>query len=131
MVISLLAVDYFKTNLLLLEHELNWENFLIFYARIYITVLAISAFQFWLALLLKNFIAPIVIGLCLWFTGVIMMDDENQWAHANKYPYSYPMLNFFSKTPSDRTTILWSSVAYTTSFLVFGFKDFKRKEKRS
>lgn len=127
---SLYAVDSFKENLNLSRHHLNWEMFLIFWGRIYVTVLAISALQFWLGLRFKNFIVPIVIGICLWIAGAMMM-EEHQWKHDDKYPYIYPMRNNFPKNPSERTTILWGSVIYTVIFLTAGYIDFNKRRSTS
>jgi hypothetical protein len=125
MIVSLYAVDR-GVNLNLSKHSLDWNTCLIFWGRIYVTVLAISALQFWLGLHFKNFIVPIVIGICLLFIAAMMM-EENPWVHDDKYPYIYPLRNNFPKNLSERTTVIWGSIAYTALFLVLGFIDFRRR----
>lgn len=129
-VLSLIAIQFFKLDINLFEHNLNWSAFFIFYGRIYITILAMCAFQFWLGLRFRNFIVPVVIGLCLWLSGMAML-EEYAWDHDDMYPFVYPMRNFFPTRPTDGTTILWGSVLYMTLFLVLGFIDFKRKQIKS
>lgn len=130
MVVSLLAVDQYKTNLNLLQHQLDWERFIIFYGRVYITVLAIGTFQFWLSLRFRNFIFPIVVGICLYLAATMMM-EENPIKHDNKFPYIYPLRNCFPLHPSDRTTVIWGSLAYTAIFLVLSCIDFNRRRSTS
>ncbi|MBA2761706.1 MAG: ABC transporter permease [Segetibacter sp.] len=125
-VVALYAVDHFETNLNLSKHALDWSRFLNFWVRIYISVLAISSFQFWLGLRFKSFIVPIVIGICLFLAAAMMM-EEHPWVHDNKFPYIYPLRNCFPKHPSERTTMLLGSVAYTALFLVLGLIDFNRR----
>ena len=125
---TVLAIHYFMFPLNINGPSLQWYDFLIFMGRIYITVLAISAFQFWLGLRFRNFIVPIVIGLFLWIIAMMMVESLS-WEHDNKYPYLYPMRNFFPRVESDRTTVIWGSLAYTVLFLALGFWDFKRKRK--
>ncbi|HVG41820.1 MAG TPA: ABC transporter permease [Chitinophagaceae bacterium] len=130
MVVSLLAVDQFETDLNLLKHQFDWKRFFIFYGRVYITVLAISAFQFWLGLRFKSFIVPLVIGISL-FLAASMMMEEHPWVHANKLPYIYPLRNCFPQHPSDTSTVIWGSVAYTAIFLVLGYLDFNKRRSMS
>jgi hypothetical protein len=124
--VALYAVDHFETSLNLSKHNLDWSRFLNFWVRIYISVLAISSFQFWLGLRFKSFIVPIVIGICLFLAAAMMM-EEHPWVHDNKFPYIYPLRNCFPKHPSERTTMLLGSVAYTALFLVLGLIDFNRR----
>ncbi|MDB5196728.1 MAG: hypothetical protein JWP88_1099 [Flaviaesturariibacter sp.] len=126
MIASLFAVDLFKTDLNLRDHQFNWKRFVVFYGRMYITVLAISAFQFWLGLRFKSFIIPIVIGIALFLAATMMMEDH-PWVHDDKFPYLYPLRNCFPKNLSESTTVLWGSLAYTAIFLVLGYLDFNRR----
>lgn len=130
MVLSLIAVDQFITKLNLSEHYFNWKSFLVFYGRVYITVLAISAFQFWLGLRFKNFIIPLVIGISLFLVASMMM-EEHTWVHDNKFPYIYPLRNCFPQRPSDKFYVLWGSIAYTAIFLVLGYLDFNKRRSTS
>jgi hypothetical protein len=126
MLIVLYATHYFRYPLNMEGSSLRWQDFLIFNGRIYITVMSISALQFWLGLRFKNFIVPLVIGLFLWIFAMMLMETI-PWVHDNKYPYLYPMRNYFPRLESDRTTVIWGSLAYTALFLGLGYWDFKRK----
>jgi hypothetical protein len=130
MVVSLFAVDQFETNLNLLEKQFDWKSFLIFYGRVYITVLAISAFQFWLGLRFKSFIVPLVVGISLFLAATMMM-EEHPWVHDNKFPYIYPLRNCFPHRLSDRSFVAWGSLVYTVVFLVLGFLDFNKRRNTS
>jgi hypothetical protein len=130
MVVSLFAVDQFETNLNLLDHQFDWKSFLIFYGRVYITVLAISAFQFWLGLRFKSFAVPLVVGISLFLAATMMM-EEHPLAHDNKFPYIYPLRNCFPQRPSDAWFVVWGSIAYTAIFLVLGFLNFNRRRSTS
>jgi hypothetical protein len=122
-------VDNFEVDLHLTQHQLNWQAYLVFTARIYVTVLAISAMQLWLSLRFKNFIVPILIGLALWFVG-ISMTEEHPWKHDDKYPYIYPMRNFFPVRKTDRIRILWGSAGYTLVFFALGYYDFANRRNK-
>jgi hypothetical protein len=126
MVVALYAVDHFDANLDLSKHTLDWSLFLDFWIWIYISVLALSSFQFWLGLRFKSFVVPIVIGICL-FLAAAMMTEEHPQVHDDKFPCIYPLRNCFPKHPSERLTMLWGSIAYTILFLVLGLLDFTRR----
>jgi hypothetical protein len=130
MVGTLFGVDRFGPPLDLAGHGLDWPPFLLFWSRIYLTVLGISAFQFWLGLRFRSFVVPLVIGICLYLAAAMMM-EEHPLAHDKFYPYLYPLRNCFPKDRSEVTTMLWGSAAYTILFLLLGFLDFRRKPRTS
>ena len=92
--------------------------------KTYISVLGISAIQYWLSLRLKNFIAPIGIGLALLITALILL----QWKHIYKIPYAHPMLTLLSYKGHNRPFIEnheLNSIGYFIAFTVIGFLDMK------
>lgn len=128
LVLLLICIHYFQFRVNL-SKSLDWEVYLINNGRIYISVMAISAIQFWLGLRFKNFIVPIGIGLCCWIAAINLVEGH-PWVHDNKFPYIYPMRNYFPKNASDKATVLWGSLAYTGLFLTLGFIDFRRKRSK-
>jgi hypothetical protein len=75
---------------------MNWKWFLALNANIYISILAISAFQFWLGVRFKNFIIPLAIGTGLWMAA-IMMVGVYRWEHADKLFFAFPFMALLPK----------------------------------
>jgi hypothetical protein len=95
--------------------------------KMYISVLGMTAIQYWLSLRLRNYIAPMAIGIVLVITGIIAM----QWDKIVYFPYAYSALTYF-KELSNRTGgvhFKWSFVWFGV-ILLLGFIDtIKRKER--
>jgi lantibiotic transport system permease protein len=92
---------------------------------IYVTMLAVCAFQFWLGLRFRNFIIPTAIGLVLWITGM-MMTVEFKSDLVEYFPYSFETFPFVKELQPKLRQIAWTSVGYATVFLLFGFLDFRK-----
>lgn len=99
-----------------------------FSTKLYISILAISAIQYWLSLRFKNFIAAIGIGLGLFIAGLLLME----WPKTIYYPYSYTGLTYFKDLRKGITgtskheiySLFWFGVV-----LMLGFVDtVKRRE---
>ncbi|WP_315817522.1 hypothetical protein [Paraflavitalea speifideaquila] len=58
----------------------------------YVSILAVTVIQYWISLRLKNYIAPVGIGLALLITGLVVI----QWEHIRYYPFAYTMLTYFT-----------------------------------
>jgi hypothetical protein len=103
--------------------KLNWHIFL--------SVMGIIAFQYFLSLRFKNFIAAVGIGLALLIASMIAIPF---WDHADTLPYAHPMLtmrNFASKTNTvslPRHEIY--SVFYFIGFALLAFLDMKYRKER-
>jgi lantibiotic transport system permease protein len=114
-----------------LEHPIDWLLLLEINARIYLSILGISALQYWLSLRFKSFIAPVGIGLALLIGSIIALNFG--WKHIAKYPYSFPTLTFDAIQKSGRPLLEnheWNSIGYFAAFILIGFFDMKlRKEK--
>ncbi len=124
---ALLAMHFFKTDLALFAHSMDWNTFLLFNVRTYVALLAISAFQFWLGMRFKNFIVPVGIGFSLWLAAITMI-GEFEWPHADKFPFAFSMYMAYPKHQAKFPLMLWSSVGYAVLFLALGFADFKRNK---
>ncbi len=122
-----LAVEAVVVELIhpnLFNQGLNVSELLLFNYRAYVSIFAISAIQFWLALRFKNFIAPIAIGFCLWFLAPTMI-FELKWLFADKYPYSFPILSLHPKYKASIPMFQWLSLGYAVLFLAIAFVEFK------
>jgi lantibiotic transport system permease protein len=120
LLINLIHPGLFKGELNLgLVLRTNWNA--------YLSIFAISAIQFWLALRFKNFIAPLAIGFCLWFMAPLMLFSLH-WSFADRYPYSFPILlakMSEMKTEPDVPLLQMLSVGYALFFLALAFIEFK------
>ncbi|MFN2439690.1 MAG: hypothetical protein ABR503_10865, partial [Chitinophagaceae bacterium] len=92
----------------------------------YVSILAISAIQFWLGLRFKNFIIPIAIGFAMWLTGIMML-VAFKVPNADLFPYTYPAFSVFSEHKLMLNTIQLYSAGYAALFLILGFIHFKHK----
>lgn len=133
--ILLLAGSFITDSLYpkLFKGEYNLQSVLLNNWNAYVSVFAITAIQFWLALRFKNFIAPLAIGFCLWIMGLLMLFALD-WAWADRYPYSFPiqMAGMSEmKTKPDVPLLQMLSVAYGLFFLAVAFIEFKIRKVRS
>jgi hypothetical protein len=100
-------------------------------AKEYISILGISAIQYFLSLRFKNFVAPIGIGLALVIGSIVALNL--QWVHLYKLPYAYPILSADSLKATGRPFLEnheLNSIGYFVFFTLLGFLDMKmRKEK--
>lgn len=94
-------------------------------AIVYIALLPMCALQFCLGLRMKNFIAPIGIGIALWIIGSILV-LELKADFARFFPYSYHTLGNFSDSQAADNSYLVFACGYAALFLSLGFLDFKR-----
>jgi hypothetical protein len=105
---------------------LLWLSF-----KFYISILGITAIQYFLSLRFKNFVAPIGIGLALVIVGVIAFNGH--WYYADKFPYAFPIITSGLVKETGRPFLEnheWYSIGYLVFFMLLGFTDMKmRKEK--
>lgn len=131
MILSALSANLFNPKHSFLDHNIDWRYLLRLNARIYLSILGISAIQYWLSLRFKSFIAPVGIGLALLIGSIIALNF--QWKHIAKYPYAFPIQTFDALQKPGRPFLEnheWNSLAYFAVFVLIGFLDVKmRKEK--
>jgi lantibiotic transport system permease protein len=82
--------------------------------------------QFLLGLQMKNFIAPIAIGLVLWITGILFVLSGHS-SLANCFPYSYTIMIMFPVFEKSLPYIEWMSVGYSAVLIVVGNQVFKKQ----
>lgn len=78
------------------ENAVPWGNLIKMAAKQYIAILGMTSIQYWLSLRLRNYIAPLGIGLALVIGGIIMLD----WNKIIYYPYAYTAVTFFKNKGS-------------------------------
>jgi hypothetical protein len=100
-----------------------------FSAKLYMSILAISAIQYWLSLRFKNFIAAIGIGLALFIAGLLVIE----WPKSVYNPYVYTALTYFKdlrKGITGTSEHELYSLIWFGAVLILGFVDtVKRKER--
>lgn len=108
------------------DHAVPWKDMLIVSGKMYGSILAVTAFQYWLTLRLKNYIAPVGIGLALLITGIVII----QWEHIRYYPYVYTALTYFRDLNRGNLSHQKFSYIWFAVILLLAFVDtVKRKER--
>jgi hypothetical protein len=112
-----------------LSSPVPWSQLISLNKKMYASILAIMAIQYWLGMLFKNFITSIGIGMALLIAGYMI----RQWEYIAFYPYMHPLLVYF-KNPGLKfgsgEAALINSVLECVLFLSIGFYSvWARKEK--
>lgn len=115
-----------EPDLHVLQQPLDGYKILVARLSSYLALLAICSIQFWLSLRFRHFIAPMAIGIALWFTGTLLV-LEVKADFVNYFPYSFHAIGTFPEYQPGFTDIHWISVGYALAFLTVGFLDFRRK----
>lgn len=125
------VVNLLNNRFTFLQHPIDWEHLVKLNLKTYISILGISAIQYWLSLRFKSFIAPVGIGLALLIATLVALSFD--WEHVSKLPFAHPTLTLFSFVkPGSRflQNHELNSIGYFIFFTIVGFLDMKlRKEK--
>jgi lantibiotic transport system permease protein len=129
MIGSGVIANLINSKYVFLKSPIDWIALLKLDAKTYISVLGMSAIQYWLSLRFKNFIAAIGIGLALLIASLIAIPF---WDHVDKLPYAYPMLTMrrFDKGSKSLQLHEIYSVIYFAGFLLLAFLDMKYRKER-
>ncbi|TMI73509.1 MAG: hypothetical protein E6H09_07100 [Bacteroidetes bacterium] len=122
-----LTITAFSTEMMhpgLYEGKIDFYKILTTNAQTYIQVLGVSAIQFWLSLRFKNFIAPLAIGIGLWFLAPMMLFGF-KWTIIEYYPYAYTMLSIMPEHKANLISYQWYSIMTTVLFLSLAFVEFR------
>jgi hypothetical protein len=126
MFVDAVILHFVDPSLGVLHQPLNGYGILLSRATSYVALSAICTAQFWLGLRFRNFIAPVAIGIALWFTGTaLVLEAHSDFAHY--FPYSFHAYGTFPKYKPEFNSMHWVSVSYAIVFLVIGFLDFRRR----
>ena len=110
--------NLFRGHFTFFDYPVPWENLLGFAGRQYIAILAMTSIQYWLSLRLRNYIAPLGIGLALIIVGIMIIE----WDKVIYYPFAYTAVTFFKTKQSNGIanhevySILWFVVILGLSF---------------
>ena len=126
--LSLIGVDAVRHDLKLSSHSLNWNRYSAMMGNAYMSVFAISAFQFWLGVRFRNFIIPLAIGVGLWMSTLLLVGAYN-WDQGDKIFFAFPFMMVDSKYKT-LDFVVWSSLAYGILFLLIGFFDFAKRNRK-
>ncbi len=86
---SAVIANWINPHYAFLKSPINWSALFKLDLKTYLSVLGMSAIQYWLSLRFRNFIAAIGIGLALLITSLIAIPF---WENVDKLPYAYPLL---------------------------------------
>ncbi|WP_224996161.1 ABC transporter permease [Cesiribacter sp. SM1] len=129
MVSMAVAYNFINPALNFLENSIEWSQLLLLTFKTYLSVLAISAVQFWIGLRSKSFIVPVAIGLCLVLAAGLLI-FKFRWEHAEIYPFTYPILVLLKSYKSDVPMLLLSSAGCAMIFLGLAFMDLRARNIR-
>jgi len=111
------------------DHPVPWNTLLTLTLKIYFSVLAITAIQYWLSLRFKNFIIPLGIGVGLLITGFMI----HQWDKLYCYPYMYPIIFFLREFQKNQEFInkaqVFDTIWFSVVLLIAYWDMATRKEK--
>ncbi len=130
LILSGVVANLIISKYVFLKSPIDWEKLWNQNWHTYLSIMGMSAAQYWLSLRFKNFIAAIGIGLALLITSLIAVPF---WNHVDTLPYAYPILtvqNFGSKAPRSMPNHELYSVLYFIGFTLIAFFDMKYRKER-
>lgn len=131
MFISAILTTLLNSNFPFFDKPVNWQMLGKLVLKTYISILGISAIQYCLSLRLRNFIAPVGIGLALLVGSLVAR--EAGWSHIYKVPFAHPILTLQSLGKPARPFIEnheWNSILYFLAFMLIGFFDLRFKREK-
>jgi hypothetical protein len=131
MMLSGITINLINDKFTFLHRSIDWRGMAYLSFKTYISILGISAIQYWLSLRFKNFIAPVGIGLALLICAFLAR--RVRWEYIYELPFAHPLLTAESFEQKNRPFLEnheLNSIVYFVTFLAIGFFDLKyRKEK--
>lgn len=113
-----------------LSHAIPWIDMARTSVKMYGSILAVTAIQYFLSIHLKNFVTAIGIGI-VFFIGGFMI---RQWEHIDLYPYMYALLVYFPNPGvASRTlnSVLLNSAVWCGVVTALGLITFTLKKEKS
>jgi lantibiotic transport system permease protein len=131
MILSAVVANLIISKYVFLKTSFDWVTLWKLNYQTYLSILGMSAIQYWLSLRFKNFIASIGIGLALLITSLIAIPF---WKHVDSLPYAYPMLTMKAFTSPSGGRSLPNheiySILYFIGFILLAFFDMKYRKER-
>jgi lantibiotic transport system permease protein len=117
----------FRGQYKFLDTPVPWKSLWIFTGKQYIAILGMTSIQYWLSLRLRNYIAPLGIGLALIIIGLIILGSSK----VIYYPYAYTAVTFFKNKGSNGLADheIYSIVWFVVILLLAFWDTSKRKER--
>ena len=109
------------------RNTIDWRAILVANINAWISILAVTAVQFWLGLRFKSFLLPIGIGFTFWLVGIMLLDIRS--SNANFFPYSFPVMSMFPDFKERLHLIQLRSGIYAAVILIIGFLDFHKRRR--
>jgi hypothetical protein len=115
---SAVLANAFRPQYKIFDTAVPWQRLFGFAAKQYIAIMGMTAIQYWLTLRLKNYIAPLGIGLALVILGIIILS----WDKVIYYPYAYTAVTFFKNKGSNGLanheiySLIWFGVILSLAF---------------
>lgn len=126
MIVSGVAANMVVGGYSFFDTPIPWKEMLTITGKMYGSILAVTAIQYWISLRLKNYIAPVGIGLALLITALMVIE----WEKIHFYPYAYTALTFFRNLNKGDQTHQYYSYIWFVGVLLLAFWDtVKRKER--
>lgn len=125
MAVSLMAMGLFRHDLALFTGNSAWAGLLLLNGKLLVSVMGITAIQFWLGLRFRNFIVPIGVGVAMWIVAALLFEYHATWIHL--FPYANPIQAVLSKYKNIGTQLAFTSAVYAVVFLLIGFADFRQR----
>jgi hypothetical protein len=117
----------FRPQFQFFDTALPWRSLFSFTAKQYIAILGMTAIQYWLTLRLKNYIAPLGIGLALVIIGILILS----WSKVIYYPYAYTAVTFFkNKGSNGLANHEIYSIIWFVAILALAFWDTAKRKER-
>lgn len=118
LILSGYIANIFRPGYSFFATEVPWDRLFSITAKLYVSILAVTAIQYWISLRLRNYIAPVGIGLALLITGIMAL----QWEKIIYYPYAYTAVTFFKDGASKAMgkqgvySVIWMAAILALSF---------------
>lgn len=129
MILCGVVVNLIVEQYTFLDHSVDWQKLIRLNIKTYVSVLGISAIQYWMSLRFKSFLAPVGIGLALLVLAIIALNFN--WEHIYKLPFAHPILTLMSMEKSNRPFLEnheLNSIGYFIFFLLLGYFDLKYRK---
>ncbi|HVG42440.1 MAG TPA: ABC transporter permease [Chitinophagaceae bacterium] len=123
----------YRSELRFSDYSPEWKYFFAFVIKSFISVLGVTAIQFWLSFRIKNLIVSLGIGLLCFMIAISLTMPRIVWDNVIYYPYaaSLLMINHYEKTSSNFfETYHIASIVWFIFFSLFAYWDFTTKFER-
>jgi lantibiotic transport system permease protein len=122
-----LIANTFRPQYKFFDTAIPWTKLMSFTGKQYVAILGMTSIQYWLSLRLRNYIAPLGIGLALVIIGFLILG----WSKVIYYPYAYTVVTFFkNKGSNGLASHEIYSLVWFGAILALGFWDTVNRKER-